>query len=72
MKKCFICGKEAKHNETINVVTCECENCGTYAYEKNFLTTYDYYFSVNSKQKKDHNCGLFLLLIFIMCFDLLF
>ena len=53
MKKCFICGKEAKHNETINVVTCECENCGTYAYEKNFLTTYDYYFSVNSKQKKE-------------------
>ena len=48
MAKCFICGNEAKHSETINVVTCECDCCGSYAYEKNFLTTYEYYFSVNN------------------------
>ena len=52
MKKCFICGKEIKYSETLNLVVCECESCGNYAYEKNFLTTYDYYFSVNSKEKK--------------------
>ena len=52
MAKCFICGNEAKHSETINVVTCECDCCGSYAYEKNFLTTYEYYFSVNNSQKR--------------------
>ena len=52
MKKCFICGKEIKYTESLNLVVCECECCGKYAYEKNFLTTYDYYFSVNSKEKK--------------------
>ena len=53
MKKCFICGKEIKYTESLNLVVCECECCGEYAYEKNFLTTYDYYFSVNSKEKKE-------------------
>ena len=53
MKKCFICGKEIKYTESLNLVVCECECCGKYAYEKNFLTTYDYYFSVNSKEKKE-------------------
>ena len=57
MAKCFICGNEAKHSETINVVTCECDCCGSYAYEKNFLTTYEYYFSVNNSQKRKKTEG---------------
>ena len=52
MSKCFICNSEAQHTETINVVTCTCPQCGKYAYEKNFLTTYEYYFSVNSLSRK--------------------
>ena len=36
MKKCFICGKEIKYTESLNLVVCECECCGKYAYEKNY------------------------------------
>ena len=51
--KCFICHNETSFEESLNVVTCHCKKCGTYAYEKNFLTTYEYYFSVNNPERKE-------------------
>lgn len=48
---CFICQKKAQLEESLNVISCTCPHCGTYAYEKNFLTTYEYYFSVNSSDR---------------------
>ena len=52
--KCFICHNELSfQEETINVVYCKCNKCHEYAYEKNFLTTYNYYFSVNNQEKKE-------------------
>ena len=51
MSKCFICNSEVNSTETINVITCDCPNCGKYAYEKNFLTTYEYFCSANSKER---------------------
>lgn len=53
MKKCFICGHKALLNENLNIVECNCSQCGLYAYEKNFLTSYEYYLSVNNKEKKE-------------------
>ena len=51
---CFICHQELQeYNETLNVCYCTCKKCGHYGYEKNFLTTYNYYFSVNSDNKKE-------------------
>jgi len=52
MKICFICKEEIQTEESLNVVKCNCKNCGHYAYERNFLTTYDYYVSVNNNEKK--------------------
>lgn len=51
--KCFICNNDIDHKETINVVTCCCKKCGTYAYEKNFMTTFDYFMSSNSKERQN-------------------
>ena len=52
--KCFICHDECITNEeSINLIQCECKRCGSYAYEKNFLTTYNYYLSVNSEERKN-------------------
>ncbi len=53
MKKCFICGNEAILTDNLNVVQCQCKNCGSYAYEKNFLTTYEYYLSVHNEKVKE-------------------
>ena len=53
MKICFICKEEIQTEESLNVVKCTCKKCGHYAYERNFLTTYDYYFSVNSCERKE-------------------
>ena len=53
MDKCFICNSDIKKTENVNVVICDCPKCGNYAYEKNFLTSYNYYFSVNSKEKQE-------------------
>lgn len=52
MEKCFICGNEIKTETHLNVVTCHCPECGTYAYEKNFLTAFNYYFSINKQERK--------------------
>lgn len=51
--KCFICNSEIKFEEKLNMVECECPNCGKYAYEKNFITTYEYYLSVNGTHRKE-------------------
>ena len=52
--KCFICQNELlEEKETLNVVYCKCSKCHEYAYEKNFLTTFNYYFSVNKIEKKE-------------------
>lgn len=54
MANCFICNNKLKeYNENINIVSCTCPHCGKYAYEKNFLTSYNYYFSVNDKDKQE-------------------
>ncbi len=50
--QCFICHNEIELEESLNIISCKCPNCGQYAYEKNFLTTYEYYFSVNSLTRK--------------------
>lgn len=52
MKRCFICGSEIVIEEKINVVHCKCPKCGEYAYEKNFLTAFDYYFSQNGNENR--------------------
>jgi len=49
--QCFICKKEVEATQTINTVTCNCPDCGNYMYEKNFLTTYNYYCSINSSER---------------------
>ena len=49
--KCFICGKEVNHKESLNVIEYSCPKCRNYAYEKNFLTTYEYYCSANSEER---------------------
>lgn len=52
--KCFICQNELlEEKEALNVVYCKCPKCHQYAYEKNFLTTFNYYFSVNKDEKKE-------------------
>lgn len=51
--KCFICNSEIKFEEKLNMVECECPHCGKYAYEKNFITTYEYYLSVNGTHRKE-------------------
>ena len=52
--KCFICHQECiDSSEKLNVITCTCKKCGSYAYEKNFLTTYDFYLSAYSKERKE-------------------
>lgn len=53
MKICFICKEEIETKESLNLIECSCKNCGKYAYEKNFLTTFDYYLSVNSLARKE-------------------
>ena len=53
MDKCFICGNDITKDEKLNVVICHCKNCKEYAYEKNFLTSYNYYFSVNPKERQE-------------------
>lgn len=50
--KCFICKNDVKFDEEINVITCHCKKCGTYAYEKNFMTTFDYFLTSNSLQRQ--------------------
>lgn len=49
--KCFICGNEINYKESLNVIECSCKKCGNYAYEKNFITTYEYYCSANSTER---------------------
>lgn len=51
--KCFICGNDITFEEGLNVITCHCKKCGEYAYEKNFMTTFDYFLSSNSSQRQD-------------------
>lgn len=53
MNKCFICNLPINKEEKINIVYCQCKKCGNYAYEKNFMTAFDYYFSLNGKEKKE-------------------
>lgn len=49
--KCFICGNDIEVKDTLNVIYCDCKKCGHYAYEKNFMTTYDYYCNANGSKK---------------------
>ncbi len=51
MANCFICNAPIKEEVFLNIVKCNCKNCKEYAYEKNFLTTYKYYLSVNDEEK---------------------
>ncbi len=51
--KCFICGNDITFEEGLNVITCHCKKCGEYAYEKNFMTTYEYFLTSNSKERQE-------------------
>ena len=51
--KCFLCNSEAKSSEKLLLVEIDCPHCGKYAYEKTFLTAFDYYFSSFSIDKKE-------------------
>lgn len=49
MSKCFLCNNEANTSEHLLLVKCECKHCGSFAYEKNFVTAYDYYLTSFTK-----------------------
>lgn len=51
-KKCFICHGLADIHEQLLFVQCVCPNCGSYAYEKNFVTTYEYYHASNNHKNE--------------------
>lgn len=51
-KKCFICHQDATIKENLLLVQCDCPHCGSYAYEKNFLTTYEYYHASNNHKNE--------------------
>ena len=51
--KCFICKSDITYEEGLNTMTCHCKKCGTYAYEKNFMTTFDYFMSSNSSKRQE-------------------
>lgn len=53
MAKCFICNTQIEVSEKVNVVHCHCKKCGEYAYEKNFMTAFDYFFSLNGEANKE-------------------
>lgn len=42
---CFICHGPATLEDNLLLVKCKCNKCGSFAYEKNFVTAYEYYVS---------------------------
>ena len=51
---CFVCLNKCKEEEKLLFVRCDCAKCGKYAYEKNFVTSYEYYksaFDIKKVQK---------------------
>ena len=48
---CFVCHSKCIEEEKLLLVKCECAKCGTYAYEKNFVTAYEYYKSAFDEKK---------------------
>lgn len=48
--KCFICHNDATLEDNLLVVKCKCKKCGSFAYEKNFVTAYEYYVSSFSNE----------------------